>query len=201
MPSSSSHASALHGNVIEKSRIAILLIDVINTFDFPGAGSLVEASIPMATEIAILCREARRRKIPVINANDNFGRWRSNLTDIVSTCKKGRGSKVVRLLLPQKCDYFVLKPKNSAFYATTLDLLLHHIGVRKLALAGVLTDNCVLFSANEAYVRDYHVIIPSDCVASVKAEHKITALKQMKRVLKADIRPWRQSMRWMRNAS
>jgi len=195
MPSRASRSSALHGNVPERSRTAILLIDVINTFDFPGAESLMKAAVPMAKEIAALCRRARRRRIPVIYANDNFGRWRSDLMDIVKACGKGNGRTVARLLQPHRQDYFVLKPKNSAFYATALDLLLHHIGVRELIIAGVLADNCVLFSANEAYVRDYRLIIPSDCVASVEERHKVAALEQMKRVLKADIRPWRASFK------
>ena len=198
MPSKRTGATALAGNVVDQSPLAVLMVDVINAFDFPGAESLVEAARKMASNLADLCSQARKRGIPIIYANDNFGRWRSNLNDIVNECQLGRGRDVVRRLKPHRNDYFVLKPKNSAFYATNLDLLLHHIGAKKLILGGVLADNCVLFSANDAYMRDYRIIVPADCVASVETEHKEIALRQIERVLKGDIRPWKLSVRFPR---
>ena len=83
----------------------------------------------------------------------------------------------------------MLKPKNSAFYTTTLDLLLQHIGVRRLIVVGWLGNNCVLFSASDAYMRDYKLIIPADCTASIDPRDNAIALQQMKKVLKASISP------------
>lgn len=200
LPPSSKKTGVLYGNVSHCSSLAILLIDVINAFDFPGSETLLEQSIPMAREIAAVSRAARRRGIPVIYANDNFGRWRSDLNAIVRACVRGKGKQIVKLLQPTARDYFVLKPKNSAFYTTTLELLLRHIGVKQLVLTGLLADNCILFSANDAYLRDYKIIVPSDCVASLEVGHKEIALDQMQRVLKADIRPWKTSVKFRKSS-
>jgi nicotinamidase-related amidase len=95
-------------------------------------------------------------------------------------------------VLPEEDDYFVLKPKHSGFYSTSLDLLLKHLGARTLILAGIAGNNCVLFTANDAYMRDFNLIVPSDCSVSQSEEDNKNALKQMEKVLKADIRSWRE---------
>jgi nicotinamidase-related amidase len=192
MPARPARHSALHGNVADHARTALLLIDVINAFDFPGAERLLVQALPVAAEIARLRRAARAAGIPVIYVNDNFGRWRSRFDAVIASCMRKRGRAIVEKLIPRKNDYFVLKPKNSAFYATTLDLLLAHIGVETLVLVGWLGNNCVLFTANDAYMRDYKLIVPSDCVASLDPEENASALRQMKKVLKADISPWKE---------
>jgi len=85
--------------------------------------------------------------------------------------------------------YFVLKPKHSGFYSTSFDLLLDHLGANKLILTGIAGNNCVLFTANDAYMRDFELFVPLDCVVSQTHEENDYALKQMARVLKADVRP------------
>jgi nicotinamidase-related amidase len=82
-----------------------------------------------------------------------------------------------------------LKPKQSAFYGTTLDTLLRDLGTSTLILTGIAGDNCVLFSANDAYMRDLKLFIPSDCIASETEAENQYALQLMKKVVKADIRP------------
>ena len=100
-----------------------------------------------------------------------------------------RGAKIAKLLKPDEEDYFVLKPKHSGFYSTTLEILLEHLGAKTLILTGVATDICVLFTANDAYLRDYKLVIPSDCVAANDAHANDLTLKYVERVLKADTRP------------
>lgn len=179
--------SRLHGNIADRSRLALLLVDVINSFEFPGAEALIKSAQPAAMRLRELRQMARKKKVPVIYANDNFGRWRSDFREIVKFCLQSQGAPIVKKLLPAKEDYFVLKPKNSAFYTTTLDLLLQHIGVKTLIVAGFATDNCLLFTANDAYLRDYRIIIPEDTTASEKQDQKERALLLMKRILKATI--------------
>lgn len=187
MPARPSSSSTLHGNVSHHSRTALVLIDVLNTFEFPGARRMLREALPAARRIARLRKRASDRGIPVIYANDNFGQWRSNLDSLVKICLEKPGRQLVRLLLPSPQDYFVLKPKNSAFYATSLDLLLQHIGVQVLVLAGFAGNNCVLFTANDAYMRDYRIHVPRDCIASVLKQDNTRALRQMRHLLKADI--------------
>ncbi len=179
----------LHGNVPEHSAAVLLLIDVINDLEFEGAEALAAQAVPMAERIAVLKRRAKAAGIPAIYVNDNFGRWQSDFNKVVEHCLEDgvRGEAVARLLRPEEDDYFVLKPKHSAFYATTLDTLLHYLGAKRLILTGMAGNICILFSANDGYMRDYHLVVPADCVASNTPELNAHALEQMRDVLKADI--------------
>jgi len=129
--------------------------------------------------------------VPVIYANDNFGRWRSDFRAQVDYCTRAesRGRSVVEKLKPGENDYFVLKPKHSAFYHTTLELLLKHLGTRTVVCTGLAGNICVLFTASDAYLRDLKVVVPADCVASNTEEENHAALDLMKKLLKADVRP------------
>lgn len=112
-------------------------------------------------------------------------------SNVVTHCLQDdvRGRPIAELLQPDEDDYFVLKPKHSGFFSTTLQLLLEHLGARTLVLTGFAGNNCVLFTANDAYMRDYKLFIPADCTASIKPAENENALRQMEEVLKADIGP------------
>jgi nicotinamidase-related amidase len=181
----------LHGNVPDEAGAALLLIDVINDFEFENGAELLKLALPVGEQIAKLKAEAKRAGVPIIYVNDNFGKWQSDLNKIVAHCLKDgvRGEPFVKLLLPDEDDYFVLKPKHSGFYCTSLELLLEHVGSRSLILAGIAGNNCVLFTANDAYMRDFKLFVPADCVVSETREENEYALKQMEKVLKADIKP------------
>lgn len=184
-------AENLHGNAPDKSSVALILIDVINALDFPEGEQLLEYARPMAAKIAALKERAVKENVPVIYVNDNFGRWRSDFNTQVEHCMQdsSRGKPMVELLKPAKDDYFVLKPKHSGFFSTTLDTLLEYLEVQTLVLSGVAANICVLFTANEAYMRDFLLVVPSDCVASNTEEENRYALEQMRQILKADTRP------------
>jgi nicotinamidase-related amidase len=181
----------LHGNAPDKSPVVLLLIDVINDLEFSGNQELVRSARRMASRLASLVKRARREKIPVIYVNDNFGKWRSDFTKQVEHCLEEDccGRPMVEKLKPQREDYFVLKPKHSGFFASPLDTLLAYLGAETLILTGIAGDRCVLFTANDAFLRDYRIFVPSDCVVSNQAKQNQQALQLMKRVLHADIRP------------
>jgi nicotinamidase-related amidase len=179
----------LHGSAPDTCDTALLLIDVINDFAFPEASSLMKFAVPMAHRLRTLKRRAHKAGVPVVYINDNFGRWQSNFAALVDHCLKSRGKEVCRLLAPHRRDYFVLKPKHSAFYSTTLDVLLRYLGTKRLIITGIAANICVLFTANDAYMRDYELFIPQDCVASNTEVENEYALQQMRTILKADIRP------------
>jgi nicotinamidase-related amidase len=178
-------------NNSEKAAAALILIDVINDLDFEGCEGLFEQALPMAERLTSLKREASRHNLPIIYVNDNFGHWRSDFRHTVEHCcaTDSRGAQISQMLRPAESDYFVLKAKHSGFYATTLDLLLRYLKVNSLILTGVAANICVLFTANDAYMRDYKLFVPSDCVASNTKEETEYSLRQMKTILKADIRP------------
>ena len=178
----------LHGNAPDTSPVALVLVDVINPLDFPEADRLLRHAVPAAERLAGLKRSAKAAGVPVVYANDNFGRWRSDLSAVVGECLKPdcRGRPLAELLRPERDDYFVIKPKHSAFFSTTLDTLLRYLGTRTLVLGGFAADICVLFTANDAYMRDLRLVIPADGVASNEAADRDAALALMRRVLKAD---------------
>jgi len=181
----------LYGNVPDTAAAALLLIDVINDFEYEDGEQLLNLALPSGRQIAKLKEAAVEIGIPAIYVNDNFGKWQSNFNKIVAHCIEDgvKGKPFVELLLPNEEDYFVLKPKHSGFFSTTLDLLLEHLGAERLILTGIAGNNCVLFTANDAYMRDFELFVPSDCVVSATTEENDYALKQMQKVLKADIRP------------
>ncbi len=168
---------------------ALLLIDVINPMDFPGGENLIRQALPAAAKIASLRKRFSAAGFPVIYVNDNFGEWQSDFSQQVRRCTRADcpAREVAGRLLPGKDDYFVLKPKHSGFYSTSLDVLLQYLGVRTLVLTGFAADICVLYTANDAYMRDYSIIVPSDGVASESAALRKAALEQMATRLKARV--------------
>lgn len=174
------------GNAPDKSRVALLLIDVINDFDFPEAEQLLEFALPVAKQIEKLKTLAKHYHVPAIYVNDNFGRWRSDFKSQVEYCLKQQGREIVARLQPDEEDYFVLKPRHSGFHSTTLDTLLAYLHVEELVLVGLAANICVLFTANDAYMRGYKIRVPRDCVASNTKEDNLYAIQQMEKVLKAD---------------
>jgi nicotinamidase-related amidase len=181
----------LHGNVPDKAEVALLLIDVINDLEFDSGEELLKHALPAAERLAAFKREAKRAGIPVLYVNDNFGTWQSDFNKLLAHCldRDARGRRLAEILRPDEDDYFVLKPKHSGFFSTTLDTLLEYLQVKTLILTGLTGDICVLFTANDAYMRDFHLVVPADCVASASAEENRHALEHMRRVLKADTRP------------
>ena len=125
--------------------------------------------------------------MPAVYVKDNFGRRRSDFHQILEHCRRSPGREIARLLKPGRQDYFVLRPKHSGFQFTTLDVLLEHLGAETLILTGVAANFCVLFTAHDAYMRDYRLLVPKDCVASLTEGDNRYALAHIARVAKADV--------------
>jgi nicotinamidase-related amidase len=176
----------LHGSAPDKAAVALLIVDVINDLDFPEAKQLLRFVPPMSRKLRKLKERAKAAGVPVIYVNDNFGRWRSDVRRLVEHCRKGRARQLVDALRPDEDDYFVLKPKHSGFFSSTLETLLRYLGARRLIITGIAGNFCVLFTANDAYMRDYELLIPADCTISNTTRENKEALKLMKRYLKAD---------------
>lgn len=181
-------------------KTALLIVDVINHFEFPGGDALLENAERIVKPLLALRRAAHARGVPVIYANDNFGDWHSDSNLILRRCMRRGcpGASFTRRLAPLARDYFVLKPANSAFYSTTLETMLRALKVERLVVVGLAADNCVLFTAHDAYLRGFKLHIPPDCIASQKASDTKRALEQMSLTCKADVRP-STSIRWMRS--
>ena len=170
---------------------ALLLVDFMNPLDFDGADALAPHAVLAARCAARLRARMRSDGVPIIYANDNFGRWESEFSAVVASCEKrgGASSTMARLLAPEPGDRSVLKPRHSAFFGTPLDFLLDELEVSRLVLTGLAADSCIMFTAHDAYLREFDLWIPADCVASEQDAWRDDALAYMARVLKARVDP------------
>jgi nicotinamidase-related amidase len=170
---------------------ALLVIDVINDFAFPGGDRLAAQMGPVVDAIETLRRRYDAAQRPVIYVNDNFGRWRSDFDEVIAWCSRegAAGARIASRLKPRGSDYFVLKPAQSGFYQTALATLLEHLEVSHLTLTGVTVDQCVLTTAMDAHIRDYPLWVPADAVASITPERRQRALDHMREVLGVRISP------------
>ena len=168
--------------------VALLLIDVMTTFQFPDGEAILEGAIALRDPLVKLKARAREAGVPAIYVNDNFGDWRSEKEVLMGRCLEARGGQFVRPLLPDSEDYFVLKPMHSAFYMTPLEVLLLHLQVETLILTGLTSNSCITVTAHDANMRGFDIYIPPDCsCARNKTEHT-QALAQLEAMAGADIR-------------
>ena len=167
------------------SDTALLIVDVLNDLEFPGGEKVLPWAQRMVERLAPLLERARKAGVPVVYANDNFGHWRSNFSDVYreATREGARGRDVAAALKPAETDLFILKPKHSAFFATSLVPLLEHLGTKNLILAGIATNLCVFFTAHDAHMHEYDITVLSDCCAAESDEDHNLALDQLERFL------------------
>ena len=180
----------LHGSdACSPQVMALLIVDMINDLEFEGGEKIAPDAIAAAKRIQLLKQFFASRGYPVIYLNDNFGRWRSDFAAQVRHCLDDhtRGEPMVRLVLPSEEDYFILKPQYSGFFCSPLELLLNQLGVKRLVLSGIAGDRCVQFTANDAYMRSYELIVPTDAIACEEQEDHHQTIAYMQRVLKAEI--------------
>lgn len=166
---------------------ALIIIDMINNFDFNHGKILAQKALNISKPILKLRSEFHKHSLPVIYVNDHYNLWQADLQTIVEHCLNAVSEPVIRQIYPAPHDYFLIKPKHSAFYGTALNTLLHQLKVDTLIMTGIAGNICVLFSANDAYMRDYHLYIPCNCIASNDDHDNENTLKMMEKVLKADV--------------
>jgi nicotinamidase-related amidase len=165
---------------------ALLIVDMINPLDFPGAAALQREAIPVARNIARLKQRMKQQDAPVIYVNDNFTHWLCDFRELVAICSQPDvlGAPLAHALPPEHDDYLVLKPKHSGFFASPLEVLLRQLQVRHVVVTGIAGDGCVMTTAADAHMREFEVSVPSDCCASISAERNAAALKIMKTAMK-----------------
>lgn len=169
---------------------ALLIVDMINPLDFPGARALQKQAVPVARTIARLKDRLKTRGVPVIYVNDNFTQWLRDFHELVAICSQpdARGAPLVAPLAPEHDDYLVLKPRHSAFHASPLEVLLHQLGVRHVVVTGIAGDGCVMTTAADAHMREFAVSVPSDCCASISRARNQRALQVLREAMGIDTR-------------
>lgn len=167
---------------------ALLIIDMISLWDFPDADKLLPAAAAIAPQLAALRQRCHLAGVPVIYANDNRGRWRSDFRQLVDSARQagGQGARIVEQLAPHADDYFLLKPKHSAFFATPLELLLADLGLRRIIVTGVSSDQCVLSTVSDARMRNIDALVPQDCIGTQGDERNAAAVRHFSEVLGVD---------------
>ncbi|CAN7362420.1 isochorismatase family cysteine hydrolase [Variovorax paradoxus] len=170
---------------------ALLIIDMISCWDFPDAEKLLPGAHSIAGHIAALKARCTRAGVPAIYVNDNRGRWRSDFPKLVelSLASGGAGAEITSTLLPEETDYFVLKPKQSAFFATPLELLLAYLKATRLIVTGVASDQCIWATVADAGMRDLEAVVPRDCVASQTSARNERFLRQAQEALRVSTTP------------
>jgi nicotinamidase-related amidase len=171
-------ASLLH-------KTAVLFIDVINDFNFDGGDDLLHHTKNILPHLRQLKVFARENGLPVIYINDHYGVWQADCKKIIRKCTNEKSREMIEAVRPEKGDYFLIKPQHSAFFQTPLRSLLQELGKSHLILAGIAGDICILFTAKDAYMYQYDMHVPQNCMASEDKDGNDYALYLMKSVMKA----------------
>jgi nicotinamidase-related amidase len=158
-----------------KSSVALILIDVINHFEFPDGDKIPKNALPVAGRLAKLKQRRRHAGIPAIDLKDNFGQWRSDANSLVNSClvSDWPGRAFVEQLRLGDEDSFVLKPMHSSFFQTPVEILLQYMGAASLVLTGLASKSCIVCTAHDAKMRNFNRHVPSDCSAArTRREHE-----------------------------
>ncbi|HEY6728578.1 MAG TPA: isochorismatase family cysteine hydrolase [Polyangiaceae bacterium] len=180
-------AASDFGKSAPRHGVAVLLVDVINDFDFPEGDALLALASEAVPRIEALVERARGSGVPVIYVNDNFGNWRSDFRATVARCSDPSrpGAALVQRLQPRAQDYFVLKPKHSGFFHTPLELLLQALETQTVVICGLAANSCVTSTAHDAHMRGFRVVVPHDTTAANTRQLGVDAVRQLELTLQA----------------
>ncbi|PWU70107.1 cysteine hydrolase family protein [Gracilibacillus dipsosauri] len=168
---------------------AVLIIDLINDFHFSEGDLLLNETKRILPNIKRLKQYAKKHSLPIIYVNDHYDTWETDYKKIADKCKSETNQDIIAEGLPSKEDYFLIKPKLSGFFRTTLPSLLEQLGIKHLIIAGIAGNICVLFTANDAHMRGYTLHVPENCIASNTRIHNEEAIRLMVKVMKAKTDP------------
>jgi nicotinamidase-related amidase len=169
------------------NRSALIVVDMLNTYDHEDADRLVESVDAVIEPIRGLVRRAAEADAELIYVNDNYGDWNSSQEELAERALSGRRPDLVEPILPPDEADFVIKARHTIFYMTPLEYLLAQKEIRHVILAGQVTEQCILYSALDAYVRHIDVSIPTDGVAHIHEDLARAALKMMERNMSAEL--------------
>jgi nicotinamidase-related amidase len=166
---------------------AVLIIDMLNTYEHEDAKDLMAAVREAVPGLERLLRRAREADVPVVWVNDNHGDWASARNELTEAALNGAGPDLVEPLLPPDGAIVLTKARHSAFYETQLEYLLREQGIDRVVLAGQVTEQCILYTALDAYVRKFAVVVPEDGVAGIRPDLAEAALQMIKLNMHAEV--------------
>lgn len=168
-------------------RTAVVIVDMLNDYEHPDGERLRESVRPVVPTIARLIERARDADVPVIWVNDNHGQWSAGRPELVESARAGAGAELIDPIAPNDDAPFVVKSRHSIFYGSHLEYLLETEDIGRLVLVGQVTEQCILYSALDGYIRHFRVAIPRDAVAHIDSELADAALTMMERNMRAEI--------------
>lgn len=171
----------------DKPKTALLVIDMLNAYDHEDAEPLLESARAAVPAIARLLERAREAGVLTVYVNDNFGDWTAARSDLVELTRRSVGPALVDDIAPPDDVPFLLKARHSVFYGTPLEYLLRSEDVERIVLSGQATEQCILYSALDAYVRHFDVVVPRDAVAHIHDDLARAAVKMMEVNMRAEI--------------
>jgi nicotinamidase-related amidase len=169
------------------SRSALLVIDMLNPYEHDDADALARSVETVAPAISALMERAVSQQVELIYVNDNYGDWNSAAEELADRALNGRYPDLVEPVLPPEGVSFVIKPRHTVFYETPLDYLLYRKGIDRVVLTGQVTEQCILYSALDAYVRHLKVAVPPDAVAHIHEHLADAALEMMETNMRVDL--------------
>jgi nicotinamidase-related amidase len=171
----------------EVPKTALLVVDMINAYDFEDAEKLLDSAREAVPNIAALIARAREEDVEVIYVNDNFGRWNSSPSELVEEVLGGEHADLLEPLVPDENASFVVKARHSVFYETPLEYLLRQQEIERIVLTGQVTEQCILYSALDAYIRHLDVAVATDAVAHIHEDLARAALRMMEINMRAEL--------------
>jgi nicotinamidase-related amidase len=166
---------------------ALCVVDMLNPYDHDDADRLTADVERVVEPIAALVRRAGEEDVEIIYVNDNYGDWNSSSEELAERAMAGGRPDLVEPVLPPNGSKFVIKARHTIFYMTPLEYLLSQKGIDHVVLAGQVTEQCILYSALDAYVRHLRVTIPRDGVAHIHEDLSDAALTMMERNMRAEL--------------
>jgi nicotinamidase-related amidase len=171
----------------ESGATALLVVDMLNPYEHPEADRLAGRVADALPGVQALLRRAGEKEVPVVYVNDNYGDWNSSSEQLAERAMAGAHPELVEPVLPAEGRSFVVKVRHSTFYETPLEYLLDQMGVGRLLFSGQVTEQCILYSALDAYVRHFDVVVVTDAVAAIYDDLGGAALRMMERNMGADL--------------
>ena len=175
-------------------KYALVMIDMQRGFIDPASPICIPdaaATVPACAEALTLCRD---NGVPVVFATRHYRAdgsdvekcrravWERGGKPLSETCDERISDAFPAEFTTAATDYFIVKPRFSAFFHTELDLILRRLGIDTVILAGTTTPNCIRTSCYDALSLDYDVVVLSDCTSSVNSEVQRANLADMARI-------------------
>jgi nicotinamidase-related amidase len=166
---------------------AVVVVDMLNHYEHEDGDRLVASVRDALPAMRQLLARAREQDVPIVYVNDNHGDWSACRPELVERALLGRAAELVEPIAPSPDVGFIVKARHSIFYQTQLEYLLRQEKIERIVLVGQVTEQCILYSALDAYVRHFAVAVPHDAVAHIHADLADAALRMMERNMRADV--------------